>query len=236
MRCRNCTSHLEGAFVFEREGLVDNNASCHETCAKERCQRCSTCPHGSELVSRPVNCSDCKACSPAKPAHAEYIAQCTWKCEKYHVLHLDDETGMPQCVYSVAWSTNVPALPPRRQYNISCSKGQKLTDELLCEDCPPPAGLNLTQLNLAWRWTDVGCAWQCAPGLLHFTKKIANDTQNSCLTRAQYKALVVHAQAAVKPPAKSTDYRFFLIVLLPLTVVLVCCGVLPRSAKVAKYV
>jgi hypothetical protein len=33
MRCRNCTSHLLGNFVFQREGLVNNNASCEETCA-----------------------------------------------------------------------------------------------------------------------------------------------------------------------------------------------------------
>jgi hypothetical protein len=33
MRCRNCTSHLLGSFVFQREGLVNNNASCEETCA-----------------------------------------------------------------------------------------------------------------------------------------------------------------------------------------------------------
>ncbi len=142
---------------------------------------------------------------------------------------------MPKCVYSVASSTNVPTLPPRRQYNISCSKGQKLTDELLCEDCPPPPGLNLTELNLAWRWTDVGCAWQCAPGLLHVTNITDNTTQHRCLTKREYKALVVRARAPVTPDAKPADYGFFLIVLLPLTVLLVCCGVLPRSAKVARH-
>ncbi len=201
---------------------------------KERCQRCSLCPHGSERVARPANCSDCRACTPPKPAHSEYISQCTWKCEKYHVLHLDDETGMPQCIYSVAWSTNVPALPPRRQYNISCNKGQRLTDELLCEDCPPPLGLNETQVNVKWRWTDVGCAWQCAPGYLHYANMTANATHNLCLTRTQYKALVVRERAPVTPPARSTDYSFFLIVLLPLTVLFVCCGVLPRSASVPR--
>jgi hypothetical protein len=326
MRCRNCTSHLLGNFVFQREGLVNNNASCEETCApghylgddgvqclphsdvrcaagqfkvagtarsdarcdrctdctgyrqvractvsqdtqcescgplvwwssfwngtncelacrpaytklyapKERCQRCSLCPHGSERVARPANCSDCRACTPPKPAHSEYISQCTWKCEKYHVLHLDDETGMPQCIYSVAWSTNVPALPPRRQYNISCNKGQRLTDELLCEDCPPPLGLNETQVNVKWRWTDVGCAWQCAPGYLHYANMTTNATHNLCLTRAQYKALVVLERAPVTPSVRSTDYSFFLIVLLPLAVLLVCCGVLPRSASVPR--
>jgi hypothetical protein len=326
MSCRNCTSHLLGDFVFQREGRVNNNASCEETCApghyladdgvrclphtnvvcpagqfkvngtarsdarcdectdcngyrqvracsrtqdaqcescgplvwwssfwngtncqlacrpaytklytpKERCQRCSSCPHGSELVYRPANCSHCRACTPPKPARSEYISQCTWKCEKYHVLHLDDETGMPQCIYSVVWSTNVPALPPRRQYNISCAKGQKLTDELLCEDCPAPLGLNDTQVNVMWRWTDVGCAWQCAPGLLHFANVTANFTRHSCLTRAQYKAMVVRERAPVTPPARSTDYSFFLIVLVPLTVLLVCCGVLPRSASVPR--
>jgi hypothetical protein len=54
------------------------------------------------------------------------------------------------------------------------------------------------------------------------------------LTRAQYKALVVLERAPVTPPAKSTDYSFFLIVLLPLTVLLVCCGVLPRSASLPR--
>ena len=33
MSCRNCSSHLLGAFVFEREGLVNANASCQEVCA-----------------------------------------------------------------------------------------------------------------------------------------------------------------------------------------------------------
>ena len=324
--CRNCTSNLQGSFVFQREGLVDNNASCQETCApgyyladdgvrcvahsdvecaegqfkvsgtartdarcdectdcsgyrqvracsltqdakcescgplvwwssywngtdcqlacrsgytklytsKPRCQRCSACALGFERAPRPANCSDCTACAPPKPAHSEYISQCAWKCEKYHILHLDDETGMPQCIYSVAWSTNVPALPPRRQYNISCAKGQRLTDELLCEDCLTPSGLDHTHINVKWRWTDVGCAWQCAPGLLHYSNMPANSTQNLCLTRAEYKALVVRERAPVTPPAKSTDYSFFLIVLLPLTVLLVCCGVLPRSASLPR--
>jgi len=324
--CRNCTSNLQGAFVFEREGLVDNNASCQETCApghyladdgvrclthsdvkcaegqfkvngtartdarcddctdcsgykqvracsltqdakcescgplvwwssywngtecqlacrsgytklyspKPRCQRCSACTLGFQRPPRPANCSDCTACAPAKPAHSEYISQCAWKCEKYHILHLDDETGMPQCIYSVAWSTNVPVLPPRRQYNISCSKGQLLTDELLCQDCPTPRGLNDTQVNVAWRWTDVGCAWQCAPGLLHFDNGTANYTQNLCLTRAQYKAIVVRARTAGAVAPNASGYHFFLIVVLPLTVALVCCGVLPRSARLAR--
>ena len=326
MRCRNCTSHLQGAFVFQREGLVNNNASCEETCApgyyladdgvrclphtdvqcaagqfkvngtarrdarcdectdctgyrqvractltqdakcescgplvwwssfwngtdcelacraaytklytpKPRCQRCSPCPHGSERVSRPANCSDCRACSPPKPQHSEYISQCAWKCEKYHVLHLDDETGMPQCVYSAAWSTNVPALPPRRQYNISCSKGQKLTDELLCEDCLTPSGLNDSQINVEWRWTDVGCVWQCTPGLIHYVNATENSTESFCLTRSKYRALVVRARVPSEVAPRPTDYSFFLIVLVPLMVLLVCCGVLPRSASVAR--
>jgi hypothetical protein len=54
------------------------------------------------------------------------------------------------------------------------------------------------------------------------------------LTRLEYKALVVRERALVTPPAKSTDYSFFHIVLLPLTVLLVCCGVLPRSASVPR--
>ena len=312
--CRNCSSNLLGAFVFQREGLVNNNASCQEMCApgyyladdgvqclphtdvqctagqfkvngtagtdarcdectdcsgyrqvracsltqdakcescgplvwwssfwngtdcqlacrpaytklympKARCQRCSTCPNGFERVSQPANCSDCKACAPPSPQHAEYISQCAWKCEKFHILHLDDETGMPQCIYSVDWSTNVPALPPRRQYNISCAKGQKLTDELLCADCLAPSGLNQSELNNAWMWTDVGCAWQCVPGLMHVINTTAQ--QNSCLTRAQYLALVVARRAPQAPHVRSLNYRILLMVVVPLTFVLVACG------------
>jgi hypothetical protein len=65
---------------------------------------------------------------------------------------------------------------------------------------------------------------------MHYRNSTANDTQHLCLTRAQYKARVVQDKTPVTPPAKSTDNSFFLIVLLPLTVLLVCCGVLPRSA------
>jgi hypothetical protein len=54
------------------------------------------------------------------------------------------------------------------------------------------------------------------------------------LTRLEYKALVVRERAPVTPPAKSTDYSFFLIVLLPLTFLLICCGVLPRSASLSR--
>jgi hypothetical protein len=312
--CRNCTSNLQGAFVFQREGLVNNNASCQETCApgyyladdgvrclphtdvqcttgqfkvngtaradarcdrctdcngyrqvracslaedakcescgplvwwnsfwngtdcdlacrpaytklympKARCQRCSTCPHGFERVAQPANCSDCRACSPPKPQRAEYISQCAWKCEKYHILHLDDETGMPQCIYSVAWSTNVPAPPARRQYNVSCGKGQTLTDDLLCADCNTPPGLNQTEINTAWIWTDVGCTWQCVPGLMH----VINTTsqQNSCLTRSQYLSLVVSRPVHQVPSLRSFNYSILLMVIVPITFVLVACG------------
>jgi hypothetical protein len=155
---------------------------------KARCQRCSACPSGFERVSRPANCSDCRACSPPKPQHAEYISQCVWKCEKYHALRLDDDTALPLCVYSVDWSTNVPAASARRQYNVSCDKGQILTDELLCADCAAPPGLNQSRLNAAWVWTGVGCAWQCVPGLMHVVNSTAQ--QNSCLTRAEYLAVL----------------------------------------------
>ncbi len=67
-----------------------------------------------------------------------------------------------------------------------------------------------------------------------YANNTANGTQHLCLTRLQYKALVVSARTPVTPPARSTDYSFFLIVLLPLTVLLVCCGVLPRSAKLRR--
>ena len=182
---------------------------------KERCQRCSTCPNGFERVYRPANCSDCKACTPPKPEHAEYISQCAWKwkCEKYHILRLDDVTGLPQCVYSVDWSTNVPAPPARRQYNISCIKGQKLTDELLCADCLTPSGLNQSQINVAWIWTAVGCAWQCMPGLMHVINSTAQ--QNSCLTRAEYLALVVSRRAPHTPPVRSFNYLILLLVVVP---------------------
>ena len=318
MSCRNCSSHLLGAFIFEREGLVNSNTSCQEVCApghylsddgiqclphtdvqcvpgefkvngtartdarcdectdctgyrqvracsltqdaqcescgplvwwnsfwngtecelacrpaytklympKARCQRCSVCPNGFERVYRPANCSDCKACTPPKPEHAEYISQCAWKCEKYHILRLDDVTGSPQCVYSVDWSTNVPAPPPRRQYNISCTKGQKLTDELLCTDCLAPSGLNQSLLNIAWMWTDVGCAWQCVPGLMHVIN--ATSQENSCLTRSQYLALVVSRPVHHTPSLKSFGYRTLLLVIVPITLVLLFCGLKMR--------
>jgi hypothetical protein len=316
--CRNCTSNLQGAFVFQREGLVNNNASCQETCApgyyladdgvrclphtdvqcttgqfkvngtaradarcdrctdcngyrqvracsltedakcescgplvwwnsfwngtecdlacrsaytklympRARCQRCSACPHGFERVAQPANCSDCRACSPPKPQRAEYISQCAWKCEKYHILHLDDETGIPQCIYSVAWSTNVPTPPARRQYNVSCSKGQTLTDNLLCADCSTPPGLNQTELNTVWIWTDVGCAWQCVPGLMHVINSTSQE--NSCLTRAQYLALVVTRRVPHPPSIKSFNPSILLMVLVPITFVLLFCGLRMR--------
>ena len=319
MSCRTCTSNLQGAFVFQREGLVNNNASCQEMCApgyyladdgvqclphtdvqcvtgqfkvngtarmdarcdectdcngyrqvracsltqdamcescgplvwwnsfwngtqcelacrpaytklympKARCQRCSTCPHGFQRVSQPANCSDCRACTPPKPQRSEYISQCAWKCEKYHILHLDDETGMPQCVYSVAWSTNVPAPRARRQYNVSCSKGQKLTDELLCADCRTPSGLNQSDLDIAWIWTDVGCAWQCIPGLMHVINTTSQE--NLCLTRSQYLALVVTRRAPHTPFVKSLNYSLLLMVVVPLTFVLLSCGLRKHS-------
>lgn len=312
--CRNCTSNLQGAFIFQREGVVNDNTSCKEMCApgyfltddgvrclphtnvqcvtgqfkvngtartdarcdectdcngykqvracsltqdakcescgplvwwssfwngtdchlacrsaytklytpKERCQRCSTCPNGYERVSRPANCSDCKACTPPKPQNAEYISQCAWKCEKYHILRLDDETGMPRCVYSVDWATSVPTPPARRQYNVSCGKGQTLTDELLCADCAAPAGLNQSQNNIAWLWTDVGCEWQCMPGLMHVINTTSH--QNSCLTRSEYLALVV-SRPVINPPAiKSFNYLILLVAILPLTCVLGACA------------
>ena len=311
--CRNCSSHLQGAFVFQREGLVDDNASCSEVCApgyyladdgaqcvphtdvrcgegqfkvngtarsdarcdectdctgymqlsacsrtqdakcescgplvwwssfwngtecdlacksaytklyapKARCQRCSACPNGFQRVPGPANCSDCAACTPPKPEHAEYISQCAWKCEKYHILRLNDETGMPQCAYSVDWSTNVPAPSARRQYNVSCDKGQILTDELLCADCAAPPGLNQSKLNVAWVWTGVGCAWECVPGLMHVINTTAQ--QNSCLTRAEYLALVV-SRPLHQVQAKSFNYMILLLVVVPLTFVLVSCG------------
>ena len=313
MSCRNCSSNLLGAFVFEREGLVNDNSSCHEVCApgyyladdgvqclphtdvqcvpgqfkvngtarmdarcdectdctgyrqvrscsltqdakcescgslvwwnsywngtecelacrpaytklympKARCQRCSTCPNGFERVSQPANCSDCRACTPPKPQRSEYISQCAWKCEKYHIFRLDDETGLPQCVYSVAWSTNVPAPPARRQYNISCTKGQKLTDELLCADCLTPSGLNQSQINVVWMWTDVGCAWQCVPGLMHVIN--ATSQQNSCLTRAEYLALVVSRPVHLSPSFRSFTYTTLLLVIVPINMVLLFC-------------
>ena len=317
--CLNCTSYLQGAFVFQREGLVNNNASCQEMCApgyyladdgvqclphtdvqcvtgqfkvngtartdarcdectdctgyrqvracsltqdaqcescgplvwwssfwngtecdlacrpaytklympRARCQRCSPCPNGFQRVPQPANCSDCAACSPPKPQHSEYISQCAWKCEKYHILHLDDETGMPHCIYSVEWATNVPAPPARRQYNVSCTKGQKLTDQLLCADCLTPSGLNQSDLNIAWMWTDVGCAWQCVPGLMH----VINTTsqQNSCLTRSQYLALVVTRRVPHAPFVKSLNYSLLLMVVVPLTFVLLSCGLRKHS-------
>ena len=188
---------------------------------KERCQRCSTCPNGFERVYRPANCSDCKACTPPKPQHSEYISQCAWKCEKYHIFRLDDETALPLCVYSVDWSTNVPAPPPRRQYNVSCTKGQKLTDELLCADCLTPSGLNQSQINVVWMWTDVGCAWQCVPGLMHVIN--ATSQQNSCLTRAEYLALVVSRPVHLSPSFRSFTYTTLLLVIVPINMVLLFC-------------
>jgi len=318
MSCRNCTSNLQGAFVFQREGLVNSNASCQETCApgyyladdgvrclphtdvqcvtgqfkvngtartdarcdgctdctgyrqvracsitqdakcescgplvwwssfwngtecelacrpaytklyapKARCQRCSACPNGFERAYRPANCSDCKACTPPKPQHSEYTSQCAWKCEKYHIFRLDDETALPLCVYSVDWSTNVPAPPPRRQYNISCTKGQKLTDELLCADCLTPSGLIHSQVNVAWLWTDVGCAWQCVPGLMHVIN--ATSQANSCLTRSEYLALVVSRPLHHTPALRSFSYMTLLLVIVPITFVLVFCGLRMR--------
>jgi hypothetical protein len=318
MSCRNCSSNLLGAFVFGREGLVNDNASCQEVCApgyyladdgveclphtdvqcvagqfkvngtartdarcdectdctgyrqvracslsqdalcescgplvwwnsfwngtacelacksaytklytpRARCQRCSTCPNGFERVSGPANCSDCRACTPPKPEHSESISQCAWKCEKYHIFRLDDETGLPLCVYSVGWSTNVPAPPARRQYNISCTKGQKLTDELLCADCLTPAGLNQSLLNVAWLWTDVGCAWQCVPGLMHVIN--ATSQANSCLTRSEYLALVVPRPVHHTPALRSFSYMTLLLVIVPITFVLVFCGLKMR--------
>jgi hypothetical protein len=312
--CRNCSSHLQGAFVFEREGLVDSNTSCHEVCApgyyladdgveclphtdvrcvpgqfkvngtartdarcdectdctgyrqvsacsrtqdancescgplvwwssfwngtecdlacksaytklyapKTRCQRCSACPNGFQRVPGPANCSDCAACTPPKPEHAEYISQCAWKCEKYHILRLNDATGMPQCAYSVDWSTNVPAAPARRQYNVSCDKGQTLTDDLLCADCAAPPGLNQSKLNVEWAWTGVGCAWQCVSGRMHVMNATAQ--QSSCLTRAEYLALVVSRPVHPVPSLKSFNYMILLLVVVPLTFVLVSCG------------
>jgi hypothetical protein len=314
--CRNCSSNLLGVFVFEREGLVNQNTSCREICApgyylsdngvqclphtdvrcvagqfkvngtarsdarcdectdctgyrqvrdcslaqdaqcescgplvwwssfwngtacelacrsaytklhmpRARCQRCSACPSGFERVSRPANCSDCRACSPPKPQHAEYISQCVWKCEKYHALRLDDDTALPLCVYSVDWSTNVPAASARRQYNVSCDKGQILTDELLCADCAAPPGLNQSRLNAAWVWTGVGCAWQCVPGLMHVVNSTAQ--QNSCLTRAEYLALVVARRVPLAPAVRSLNYSILLMVVVPLTFAMVACGVL----------
>ena len=158
---------------------------------------------------------------PPKPEHAECISQCAWKCEKYHIFRLDDETGMPQCVYSVGWSTNVPAASARRQYNVSCDKGQTLTDELLCADCAAPPGLSQSQLNVAWVWTGVDCAWQCVPGLMHFINSTAQ--QSSCLTRAEYLALVVSRPVHQVPSAKPFNYMVLLLVVVPLTFVLVSC-------------
>jgi hypothetical protein len=191
---------------------------------KERCQRCSTCPNGCERVYRPANCSDCKACTPQKPEHSEYISQCAWKCEKYHIFHLDDEAALPQCAYSVDWSTNVPAPSARRQYNVSCSKGQLLTNELLCADCAAPPGLNQSRLNAAWVWTGVGCAWQCVPGLMHVVNSTAQ--QNSCLTRAEYLALVVARRAPHAPPVRSLNYSILQLVVVLLTFAMVSCGLL----------
>ena len=317
--CRNCSSNLQGEFVFQREGLVNDNASCLEVCApgyylggdgvrclphtdvkctpgqfkvngtartdarcnectdcngyrqvracsltqdaqcescgplvwwssfwngtecelacksaytkvympRARCQRCSTCPNGFERVSRPANCSDCAPCNPPKPERAEYISQCAWKCEKYHILRLDEQTSLPMCVYSVDWATNVPPPSARRQYNVSCAVGQTLTDELLCADCAPPSGLNQSKLNVVWMWTGVGCAWQCVPGLMH----VINTTsqQNSCLTRSQYLALVVSKPVHAIPTPTPINYGIILMVVVPLTFALLSCGVFKRA-------
>jgi hypothetical protein len=130
---------------------------------------------------------------------------------------------MPQCAYSVDWSTNVPAPSARRQYNVSCNKGQILTDELLCADCAAPPGLNQSKLNVAWVWTGVGCAWECVPGLMHVINTTAQ--QNSCLTRSEYLALVV-SRPLHQVQARSFNYMILLLVVVPLTFVLVSCGLL----------
>jgi hypothetical protein len=139
---------------------------------------------------------------------------------------LNDETGLPQCVYSVDWSTNVPAPPPRRQYNISCTKGQKLTDELLCADCLTPSGLIHSQVNVAWLWTDVGCAWQCVPGLMHVINTTSQE--NLCLTRSQYLALVVSRRVHHTPALRAFSYMT-LLVIVPITFVLLICGLRMRT-------
>jgi hypothetical protein len=317
--CRNCTSNLQGAFVFEREGLVNDNSSCKEVCApghyladdgvncvphtdvkclagqfkvngtartdarcdtctdctgyrqvrscsatqdavcescgplvwwssfwngtqcdlacktaftkvyypKPRCQRCSLCPNGFERVAQPANCSHCSACIPPKPKNAEYISQCAWKCEKFHVLQLNEANSLPQCVYSVDWSTNVVQVPPRRKYNISCEVGQTLTSDLVCTPCATPPGLNQSEIDTAWTWTGVGCAWQCMPGRMHVTNNTVN--QSYCLTRSAYLALLA-GQAPHKPPAvHALYYKTFLMVVLPIAFAMVICCVLPAK-------
>ena len=95
---------------------------------------------------------------------------------------------------------------------------------MLCADCAAPPGLNQSRLNAAWVWTGVGCAWQCVPGLMHVVNSTAQ--QNSCLTRAEYLALVVARRVPLAPAVRSLNYSILLMVVVPLTFAMVACGVL----------
>ncbi len=318
--CLNCTSNLLGAFIFEREGSVNENASCLEVCApgyyladdglnclphtdvkcvsgqfkingtartdarcddctdctgykqiracsvtqdavcescgplvwwssfwngtqcdlacktaytkvyypKTRCQRCSACPNGYERVAKPANCSDCTVCIPPKPKNAEYISQCAWKCEKFHILQLNEANSFPECVYSVDWSTNAADVPPRRQYNFSCAVGQTLTSDLLCAACATPPGLNQSDVQKAWTWTGVDCTWQCMPGLMHVANNSAN--QSYCLTRSAYLALLARRITQKPVAAHVLHYNIFLVVVIPIAFALVTCCILPKKS------
>ena len=60
---------------------------------------------------------------------------------------------------------------------------------------------------------------------------VINSTaqQNSCLTRAEYLALVVSGPLHQVPSIKSFNYTILLLVVVPLTVVLVSCGLLSKN-------
>ena len=50
--------------------------------------------------------------------------------------------------------------------------------------------------------------------------------QNSCLTRAEYLALVVTRRVPLAPPVRSLNYSILLMVVVPLAFAMLACGVL----------
>lgn len=131
------------------------------------CRKCQTCPLGHTRPPTPSNCT-CQPCDVGIPAKAIYTKGCTWTCPLYHIAQLEPVSGSMVCVYTVKQTSNekysLRAVSP-----VTCPAGQRLVQDprpqayagLVCETCATPAGLDLAQVNVTWKW-DRGCAWRCA--------------------------------------------------------------------------
>jgi hypothetical protein len=170
--CRNCSSNLQGEFVFQREGLVNENASCLEVCAPGyylsadgvRCLPHSDvkCTPGQFKVNGTARtdarcnaCTDCtgyrqvRACSLTQDAQCESCGPLVWWSSFWNGT---------ECELACRSAyTKVYAPKTRCQRCSPCPNGfERVSRPANCSDCvacTPPKPERAEYISQ--------CAWKC---------------------------------------------------------------------------